>query len=148
VPLPNGPQAQDKAYPAAGRTRLIRVRHNAGIKKGRRFKRKLVQEIRSHQPLLRQADGTPSIENVLHVFRAPFACSNQIAVAPIKAVEHIFQDLGSVLGVKRQDPLHNPIRSASIGQVKVARLHSHPKRSHNNARWVRAQMQHRAVQKG
>ena len=145
MPFPDRAKTQDEAPPAFRRTRLIRMGDNARIEQCRRFEGIFVQKIGSDQLTLYLGERSMSSKGAFHFVGARLEDLQQVAVATFEILEDIGQLAGRRLGVKRQDPLNDMVRTRLVRGVEVARLGCWLERAYDHPRRIRAQKESLAV---
>ena len=139
-------QAQDKAPPADGRTRLIGVADNTRIEQRGRLEGIFMQEIGTDQPALVLREGSVARESLLHFICARLEGLEQVAMTAEKVLEDVGQLRCNRRGIERQNPVDNMVRTRLVGWIEVARLGRGLEWAHNDPRRIGAQMQRLSVE--
>src|SRR6187402_1572638 len=146
MPLADGPKTEDEAQASLGGLRLIGVRDDAGIEQGGGFERILTEKIGAHQLTLRLGEDAVRRKSILHFIRAGLEPLEQVTMSPLEIFEDISKLNCNGFGTERENPVDDMICAHLVGRIEVARLGRRLERSHDDSRWIGAQMKPLPVQ--
>src|SRR6185437_3778735 len=100
MPFADGPQAENEAQAAFRRSRLIGVRHDAGVEQRGGLERIFVEKIGAEKLALDLGKSVVCRERVFHVVGTKLKGLQQIAMAPLKILQYVSQQAGRGLRVE------------------------------------------------
>jgi hypothetical protein len=148
MPLAYGTETENEAHAASRRTRLIGVRHNAGVKQGRGFERILIQKIGADQLTLGSGKDSMRCESFLHFIRAGLERLQQVTMSTFEIVQDVRELSGNGFWIERENPVDDMICAHFVGRVQVARFSRRLERPHYHPRGIGTQVKCLPVQEG
>ena len=145
--LADGTQAQNEAQAAGRNSRLIGMRHDAGIEQRRRLERILVHEIGADELALHFRKAAVRRERLLHFVGADLERFQQVAVTTLEVLQHVRQLAGGGFRIEIENALDDMIGARLVGRIEIAGLRCRLERAYDNARRVGAQMECAPIQK-
>src|SRR5438445_12649819 len=98
------------------------MRHDTGIEQRRRFERILVKKIGADQLALDFGKTAMRRERLLHLVGTEIERLQQIAMPALEVIQHILEQAGRKLRIKRENAFDDMVGASLVGRVEIARL--------------------------
>ena len=130
-----------------GDSRLVRVRHDAGIEQRRRFERIFVQEVGADELALYFGKRTVRQQRLLHFVGPALERLQQVAMAALEILQHVCKLVGRGLRIEIENALDDMIGTRLVGRVEIARLGRRLERAHDHTRGIGTQIECLPIEK-
>src|SRR5438445_11781280 len=98
------------------------MRHDTGIEQRRRFERILFKKIGADELSLDFGKTAMRRESLLHLVGTELERLQQVAMPPLEVLQHILEQAGGNLWIKRENALDDMVGARLVGRVEIARL--------------------------
>ena len=130
-----------------GASRLVRMRHDAGIEQRRRFEGIFVQEVGADELALHFGKRAVRQQRLLHFVGPALERLQQVAVPALEILQHVGQLAGRGLRIEIENALDDMVGARLVGRVEIARFGRRLERTHDHARGIGPQIKRPPIDK-